>query len=427
MSNATVLVVDDIAANLEVVSQVLEDAGYEVATAIDGERALKLVNIHPPDLILLDIQMPGIDGFETCRRLKASPTTAAIPIIFITALTDVDSTIKGFDYGAVDYITKPFQASEMLARVKTHLQLHHLTRTLETRVAERTQDLQVTLDQLHQSQLQLVQSEKMSALGNLVAGVAHEVNNPISFLNGSIKNAQDYANDLLQHLILYQEQYPDAPEIIQQNAQDIELEFLQADFLKMLQSMRGATDRIKSLSAGLRNFSRADKAEKVFASLHEALDSTLMILKYRLNANKHRPAITVVKNYGNLDPVECFPNQINQVLMNILANAIDAFDEVAEQALSVPFPAASQQITITTTVLTEENLVEIRLRDNGNGMEPVVQAKIFDYLFTTKAIGKGTGLGLTIAYRIVTEAHGGSLTVESAIGEGTEFCIRLPM
>ncbi len=203
-----ILVIDDTPANLEVVSEVLTAAGYTVATVLDSERALKRIPTHPPDLILLDVQMPGMDGFETCQRLKAEPSTATIPVIFMTALSDTESKIKGFSLGAVDYITKPFQAEELLVRVSTHLRLHHLTKDLEQRVIERTQALQSALDQLSQFQLQLVQSEKMASLGNLVSGVAHEINNPIGFLNGSINNARDYVRDLLAHLALYQQHYP---------------------------------------------------------------------------------------------------------------------------------------------------------------------------------------------------------------------------
>ncbi|MEL6816384.1 MAG: response regulator, partial [Cyanobacteria bacterium J06598_3] len=220
MANGEVLVVDDTIANLEVVSQVLEDAGYDVATALDGDRALKLVGINPPDLILLDIQMPGIDGFETCERLKQMPEIEAIPVIFMTALSDPQSKMKGFDLGAVDYITKPFQQREFLARVKTHVLLYQLNKNLESRIEERTGELHLASAQLHDSQLQLLQNEKMSALGNMVAGIAHEINNPLAFINSSIKHASTYVEDLLDHLELYQEHHPSPHETIKENAED---------------------------------------------------------------------------------------------------------------------------------------------------------------------------------------------------------------
>lgn len=420
-----ILVVDDTPANLEVVTETLSLAGYATSTAISGERALKRLQTYIPDLILLDVQMPGMDGFETCQQLKANPVTAHIPVIFMTALTDIDSKVKGFSLGAVDYITKPFQEAELLARVNTHLQLSSLTKQLERRVEERTAELQLTLDQLSRSQLQLIQAEKMAALGNLVAGVAHEINNPIGFLSGSIRHTKDYAEALLEHLSLYQQQYPQAVPLIQEHADDIDLEFLSEDFPKVLASMQKATEWITSISNNLRTFSRADVASKVRADLHEGLDSTLMILKYRLKANEFRPAIEVIKDYGDIPVINCCPGQLNQVFMNILANAIDMFDDMAQGQSFDQLTAHPQKITIRTTA--DANQVQIQISDNGKGMTEEIRERIFDHLFTTKDVDKGTGLGLTIARQIVIDKHSGSLEVQSTPGEGTEFCIRLPI
>lgn len=423
--NGLVLIVDDTQTNLEVISEALETAGLEVAIALSGEQALEQFQYSQPDLILLDVMMPGIDGFEVCRRLKQSPATQHIPVIFMTALADTEYCIKGLDLGAVDYITKPFQEQEVLARVKTQLQLRQLTRQLEQQVSDRTQELQQTLTQLQASQVQLIQSEKMSALGNLVAGVAHEINNPIGFLSGSINNARAYMQDLLGHLALYQQHYPNPVAPIQDNAEDIDLEFLSQDLPKLLNSMEGASDRIQSISTSLRTFSRADTQYKVSANLHDGIDSTLLILKYRLKANEYRPAIEVIQDYGILPMVKCFSGQLNQVFMNILANAIDMFDEIAQTQALEELKPRPQQITIRTTVDSDQ--VQIQICDNGKGMTEAVKAKIFDHLFTTKEVGKGTGLGLAIARQIVVEKHGGSLDVQSALGRGTEFSIRLPI
>ena len=278
--------------------------------------------------------------------------------------------------------------------------------------------------QLEQSQLQVVQSEKMASLGNLVAGVAHEINNPLGFLNGSISNGKDYVQDILEYLETYHQQQPPNNEV-EELAEDLDLEFLLEDLPKLLESMQGATNRIKNISTSLRTFSRADRDHKVNANLHEGLDSTLLILKYRLKANDYRPAIQVTKDYGNLPTIECFPGQLNQVFMNILANGIDMFDEMAQTQSFKEIEANPQQITIRTQI--ESNQVYIRIRDNGKGMSQDVQAKIFDNLFTTKDVGKGTGLGLAIARQIVVEKHGGSLDVWSEPGQGTEFCICLPI
>ncbi|RFP59647.1 MAG: GAF domain-containing protein [Limnothrix sp. CACIAM 69d] len=279
--------------------------------------------------------------------------------------------------------------------------------------------------QLEQSQLQVVQSEKMASLGNLVAGVAHEINNPIGFLNGSIQNLQDSIGDLMSHLGLYQQYYPNPEPAIASHAEAIELDFLNEDLPTLLQSMQLATDRIKGISNSLRTFSRADTQYKIQAHLHEGIDSTLLILKYRLKANEYRPAIQVIQDYGNLPPIDCFPGQLNQVFMNLLANAIDMFDELAQGASFEHWVAHPQQITICTQVVDQQ--VQIAIRDNGKGMSEAVRLNIFDHAFTTKAVGKGTGLGLAIARQIVVDKHGGSLEARSELGQGAEFLISLPI
>ncbi|BAU14829.1 serine/threonine protein kinase and signal transduction histidine kinase with GAF sensor [Leptolyngbya sp. NIES-3755] len=270
---------------------------------------------------------------------------------------------------------------------------------------------------LKDSQAQLIQSEKMSALGNLVAGVAHEINNPIGFLNGSINNAKDFVQDLLEHLELYEQQLPN-DETMQDHAEQIDLEFVKSDLPKLLNSMKTAVDRIKSISRSLRTFSRSDTEHAIVTNIHEGIDSTILILKYRLKASGHRPEIEVITNYGAIPEIECFPGQLNQVFMNILANAIDMFDELQD---------CQPQIITIQTAQVDQNTVEIRIRDNGKGMPDEVRAKVFEHLFTTKAVGKGTGLGLSIARQIVVEKHQGSIAVNSTIGEGSEFVISLPI
>ncbi|MDZ8033997.1 AAA family ATPase [Nostoc sp. DedSLP04] len=278
---------------------------------------------------------------------------------------------------------------------------------------------------LQQAQLQIVQSEKMSALGNLVAGVAHEMNNPLGFISASLKQAKPTFTDIVDHLKLYQETLPDKSEQILDHAEEIDLEYTLEDLPKMLDSMTMACDRLKNISTSLRTFSRADRDYKVPFNIHEGIDSTILILKHRLKANELRPAIEVVTNYGNLPQVECFPGQLNQVFMNILANAIDALDESNTGRNLQNIKANPNRITVTTSI--ENNYVKIAIADNGKGMSEEIKQNIFDNLFTTKSVGKGTGLGLAIARQIVVEKHGGSIHCNSFPGKGTEFIIAIPV
>ncbi|MEL6320236.1 MAG: response regulator [Cyanobacteria bacterium J06626_14] len=417
-----ILVVDDTPANLEVITRTLASENYKVTVAISGERALTRLKSDVPDLILLDIQMPGIDGFETCRRIKANADLVSIPVIFITALSDPESTVKGFSLGAVDYVSKPFRESELLARVKTHLELRHLNEQLAQQVTVRTQSLEDALAQLQSSQIQLVQQEKMSALGNLVAGIAHEINNPIGFVRGNVRELQRNLKDIFEHISLYQQH--DSTENITEHAEDIDLDFLLEDIPKMIESMAIGCDRIRDISHSLRTFSREDQNTLTPFNLHDGLESTLLILKHRLKSKDDRPAIQVTKDYGDLPKIECFPGQLNQVFMNILANAIDAIEENYQKNSLDNTTTEPSQIIIKTSATDEQ--VHIQIRDNGPGMPETVKQKIFDHLFTTKEVGKGTGLGLAISHQIVVEKHGGALTVNSNPGHGTEFRIMLP-
>ncbi len=279
-------------------------------------------------------------------------------------------------------------------------------------------ELQNTLHELKTTQAQLIQSEKISSLGQMVAGVAHEINNPVNFIHGNITPATQYAQDLLGLLELYQQHYPNPPENIQEEIETVELEFLKEDFIKMLNSMKQGTQRIREIVLSLRNFSRLDEAEFKPVDIHEGIDSTLMILQNRLKAKPNFPEIEIVKSYAPLPPIDCFPSQLNQVLMNIIANAIDALE--SQLTLSTP------QIQIHTKLL-EHNRAAIHILDNGSGIPPHIQSKLFDPFFTTKEVGKGTGNGLSISYQIVVNKHGGNLSCKSTPGEGTEFIIEIPV
>jgi PAS domain S-box-containing protein len=295
----------------------------------------------------------------------------------------------------------------------------------EIQLQQKAQELETALKNLQQAQLQMIQSEKMSALGNLVAGVAHEMNNPLGFIAASLKQAKPTLADIVEHLKLYQENLPNPVDEITDHAEEIDLDYSLSDLPKMLDSMSMACDRLKNISTSLRTFSRADKDFKVPFNIHEGIDSTILILKHRLKANEQNPAIEVITNYDNLPLVECFPGQLNQVFMNLLANAIDALDESNNGRSFEEIKVNPNRIIITTSV--ENNLVKIAIADNGKGMSEEVKSKIFDHLFTTKAVGKGTGLGLAIARQIVEETHGGKLDCNSVLGEGTEFIIEIPV
>ncbi|HEY9619035.1 MAG TPA: ATP-binding protein [Crinalium sp.] len=297
---------------------------------------------------------------------------------------------------------------------------------LEDRVEERTAELKNTLAELQRTQAQVVQSEKMSSLGQLVAGVAHEINNPVNFIHGNLNHVQEYTKDLLGMVQLYQRYNPNPAPEVQMAAEDVDLEFLQEDLLKMLASMKLGTDRIRQIVLSLRNFSRMDEAEFKAVNIHEGIDSTLMILQHRIKATAERPEIEVTKDYGILPLVECYAGQLNQVFMNILVNSIDALEDRNAKRTYQEIKQNPNRITIRTS-LVNSTWVEIAIADNGVGIPKEIQQRIFNPFFTTKPLGKGTGMGMSISYQIITEKHGGKLDCFSAPGQGTEFIIQIPL
>jgi two-component system, NtrC family, sensor kinase len=298
-------------------------------------------------------------------------------------------------------------------------------RRSEVALKEQAEELQATLQKLKATQAQLIQTEKMSSIGQLVAGVAHEINNPVNFIHGNLNYLDQYTCELLELVELYQASNVESSPKIQDKLEELDLDFLSSDISKILRSMRIGTERIRDIVLSLRNFSRLDESEVKKADIHAGIDSTLTILQHRLRATPNRPEIQVVKNYAKLPSIECCPGQLNQVFMNAIGNGIDAIEESNRQNCTEADRGKIGVICITTEVVNKE-WIKICVTDNGIGISETIRSRIFDPFFTTKPVGQGTGLGLAVAHQIIVEKHRGTIEVNSTVGEGTEFAIALP-
>ncbi|MEA5515346.1 GAF domain-containing protein [Nodularia sp. UHCC 0506] len=318
------------------------------------------------------------------------------------------------------------QLADQAAIAIQQCKLYEQSCTAEIQAKAKATQLEQALSELRETQAKLIQAEKMSSLGQLVAGVAHEINNPVNFIYGNLSHANDYIKQLLELLNLYNLHYPDPEHQINSLIEVIDLDFLMEDLPKTISSMQIGTDRIRSIVLSLRNFSRLDEAENKLVDIHEGIENTLLILQHRLKASANLTNIEIIKDYAKLPRIECFAGQMNQVFMNILSNAIDALEEsriIDQGAKSLSNPT----IWISTQIAIDQSMLLLRIADNGMGMNQEVQKRIFDPFFTTKTVGKGTGLGLAISYQIIVDKHSGSMECISEIGKGTEFLIEIPI
>jgi len=465
-NRANILVVDDTPENLRLLAGILSEKGYQVRPVPNGKLALSAAQKMPPDLVLLDIMMPEMDGYEVCQRLKDSEITKDIPVIFISAINDVMDKVKAFAVGGVDFITKPFQVEEVLARIETHLKICSLQQSLQ----EKNQDLATAIYQLQATQEHLIQSEKMAALGQLIAGIAHEINTPLGIIGSSIDNIATFWDDNLAKMPQFFQQLSQESQVyflallyrstnqetlftsrekrkIKQqlsndlmvggveNAEEIadtlvDMEIYEnieqllplfklpdwevvfntayqfASFKKSISLIQRATAKSGKVVFALKSYAHFDsKQEKVQSNLHDGIETVLTLYQNQL---KH--GIEVVKNYGDLPKIMCYPDELNQVWTNLIHNALQAMDYKG-------------MLTIET-LLHEANIV-LKFTDNGKGIPPEIIPKIFQPFFTTKSAGEGSGLGLDIVRKIV-EKHEGTIAVESVPGQ-TTFTVSLPI
>jgi signal transduction histidine kinase len=399
---ANLLLIHPFTDNLISLKDILKDAGYQVTIAEDQDTALSLVEQLHPELIICAQNADQIDGIALSQKLHLHPPTLVPFFILLTSNSDVIESLCQTHPNIDDGFSLPIAKAELFGKIRLGLRIYQLNQRID------------------QAQSQLLQNEKVLSLGQMVSGIAHEINNPVSLITGNISHASDYTQDLLEVMQLYTEKYPEPDPEIQDLIEEVDLEYLIDDLPQVINSMKSGADRIRQLVQSLRNFYRADDTEQKMTDIHARIDDILLILKGRLKGKQGQP-VQVIQDYGQLPSVECYPGQMNQVFMNLLNNAIDALDILRlEDAKFEP------KIWITTESIAPDAQVRIRIKDNGIGMSEEIKDQIFDPFFTTKTAGQGTGFGLSVSHAIITETHSGTIQCLSEVGQGTEFLIEIP-
>ncbi len=429
-----VLVIDDQPIVVESIRRLLAaEPDIELHACSDPTLALSTAAELRPSVILQDLVMPEVDGLMLVKFLRAHPHTKETPIIVLSSQDDAQTKAAAFRAGANDYLVKLPDPIELIARLRYHSEAYHNllkrdeaekmlihNKVLEEKVEERTAELKDALESLKHTQTKLIHNEKMNSMGQLVAGIAHEVNNPINFIYGNLNYVNGYVQDLLELVQTYQKHYPTPASDINEKLEELDLEFSSSDLLQSFVSLRSGAKRIRNLVVSLRNFSRFDESELKVASVHEGLDSTLAMLGGQLET------IKIEKNYGELPKIECYPGQLNQVFMHLIKNALEALNRAEVSKNSAECSEASPPLLhISTAALGDK--VAIWIADNGPGISLEIQDRIFDPFFTTKEVGEGSGLGLSISHQLVTVQHGGNIKCYSVPGQGTKFLVELPV
>lgn len=404
------LLVDDSAMNLDTLLATLDNS-FDLRVAIDGRSALDLIGAgYRPDLILLDVMMPELDGYTVCEQLKADEATADIPIIFLTALNSDEDESKGLTLGAVDYITKPFNPAIVRRRIQTQLELKQHREHLQHLIAQKNHELVETYKDLKAVHNQMLQQEKMASIGQLAAGVAHEINNPAGFIGSNLGTLQKYVAKLTEGLDFFETASAqcgsEVEEQVQVKKRELKLDFIREDIDDLITESIDGIERIATIVRNLKGFSRAedDKVKKI--DLQKALESAVNIAW-----NEIKYKATVEKEYSELPPVPCFPQQLGQVFVNLLVNAAQAIEE---------------QGVISIRTREEKCWAVVEIGDTGSGIAEDNLTKLFEPFFTTKEEGRGTGLGLSICHDII-QKHNGLIEVDSLVGKGTTFTIKLPL